>query len=65
MAHVATSYEGASFVDREGGIESLVRIAETSNVLSLKVRSMRLKNMTGNNKFHEENDSKLFFFVNF
>ena len=43
MAHVATSYEGASFVDREGGIESLVRIAETSNVLSLKVRTMPLK----------------------
>ena len=54
MAHVATSYEGASFVDREGGIESLVRIAETSNVLSLKVRSMRVKNMTGNFKFHKK-----------
>ena len=65
MAHVATSYEGASFVDREGGIESLVRIAETSNVLSLKVRSMRVKNMTGNFKFHEKNKSRLFFFIEY
>ena len=63
MAHVATSYEGASFVDREGGIESLVRIAETSNVLSLKVRSMPLKNMIGpycNFQFHEKKIKQFF-----
>ena len=33
VANVCTSYEGACFVDREGGIESLIKISEESRVL--------------------------------
>ncbi len=36
VANVCISHEGACFVDREGGIESLIRIADSSPVLSLK-----------------------------
>jgi hypothetical protein len=36
VANVAVSHEGACFIDREGGIESLINITETSTVLSLK-----------------------------
>lgn len=36
VANVAVSYEGSCFVDREGGIEALIKMAEGSAVLSLK-----------------------------
>ena len=36
IANVCLSHEGVCFVDREGGIDSLIRITETSPVLSLK-----------------------------
>ena len=36
IANVCISHEGVSFIDREGGIDVLIRITETSPVLSLK-----------------------------
>ena len=36
IANICISHEGVSFIDREGGIDVLIRITETSPVLSLK-----------------------------
>lgn len=36
VANVCISHEGACFIDREGGIDALINIAENSQVLSLK-----------------------------
>ena len=51
VANVCASYEGACFVDREGGIESLIKISEESNILSLKATAFYALSLVATTRF--------------
>ena len=51
VANVCASYEGACFIDREGGIESLIKISEESNTLSLKSTAFYALSLVATTRF--------------